>query len=217
MAIELAIKTRPHYLLKLESIVLKSESGEALTDVPSWVGNSLDKAAWVVVRRGEITHGLVPAGVRGSSREQRYAAYVPINTIACCMSPVQLRQQFLEMPPKMRTANGAFHMLEALATKWSATDLLWGPGGSAGFEIASRIPTVSESSDLDIVIYSDTQVSINKLRELQALIPNSPTKVDVQVETQSCGFSLAEYIRDFPAKVLLKKTSGATLSANPWA
>ena len=46
--------------------------GEAL---PAWVEESLGRVPWVVVRRALCRGGLIPVGVRGGLREQRFAAW----------------------------------------------------------------------------------------------------------------------------------------------
>jgi hypothetical protein len=46
----------------------------------------------------------------------------------------------------------AFALLQAVAPLCEATGYVWGPTGSAGFELASGCPTVTQTSDLDLLM-----------------------------------------------------------------
>jgi phosphoribosyl-dephospho-CoA transferase len=49
---------------------------------PFWVTDSLERAPFVVVRRSGSVDGLIPIGVRGSMRNQRFGAYLAGNGIS---------------------------------------------------------------------------------------------------------------------------------------
>ena len=67
-----------HDLLRLrEPIALAADA-----PVPSWVEPVLRRIPWVVVRRGHIRDGMMPVGVRGLTRSQRFAAFVAVATSA---------------------------------------------------------------------------------------------------------------------------------------
>jgi phosphoribosyl-dephospho-CoA transferase len=99
---------------------------------------------------------------------------------------------------------------------WSALPHTWGPGGSVGFELAAGRPTASPQSDLDLVIYADERLTVEEAKRLHTAAQNLPSAVDVRVETPVCGFSLTEYANQAPAPILLRKTSGVMLGADPW-
>ena len=46
---------------------------------------------WVVVRRGRISDGLIPVGVRGSQRHERWAGFAGLNEVLETWRPDQLR------------------------------------------------------------------------------------------------------------------------------
>ena len=75
-----------HDLLRLR------EPGALCADcsVPSWVGPALQRAPWAVVRRGYVREGVVPVGVRGTTRAHRFAAFVALADIAERVSPEDL-------------------------------------------------------------------------------------------------------------------------------
>ena len=63
-----------HELLRLcEPIALTADE-----PVPPWVEPALRRTPWVVVRRGRVRDRMMPVGVRGPARSQRFAAYVKV-------------------------------------------------------------------------------------------------------------------------------------------
>lgn len=61
-------------------------------DAPAWAIAALAAGQPVVVRRALSEEGLVAVGVRGVLREQRLAAFMPLDSIACRVSPEALCQ-----------------------------------------------------------------------------------------------------------------------------
>ena len=59
-------------------------------DAPAWAIAALAAGQPVVVRRALSEEGLVAVGVRGVLREQRLAAFMPLDSIACRVSPEAL-------------------------------------------------------------------------------------------------------------------------------
>src|ERR1041384_4393364 len=77
---------RPHDLLRVSG-------AEALADgptVPDWVRSSLVNAPFVVLRRASRRGHLLPVGIRGASRGERFAAFISIDAILDRISPEQL-------------------------------------------------------------------------------------------------------------------------------
>ena len=58
--------------------------------VPAWVETALRRAPWAVVRRGHVRDGMIPVGVRGLARPQRFAAFLAVGEIADRLSPEDL-------------------------------------------------------------------------------------------------------------------------------
>jgi len=59
-------------------------------DAPPWAIDSLAAGQPVVVRRALSEDGFVAVGVRGLLREQRLAAFMSVDSIACRVSPEAL-------------------------------------------------------------------------------------------------------------------------------
>jgi phosphoribosyl-dephospho-CoA transferase len=218
MPLLLSTKPRPHYLLELGWVALRAEDGSLLQTYPEWVGDNLSQAPFVVVRRAPASEDLVPIGVRGQLREQRFAAFVLSETVWNVITPEDLRQKFnlICEQAAIDETHGIMQSLCNLRERWSTTNLPWGPGGSAGFQLASDIVTVKSTSDLDIVVYADDAEYIPELHRLFKLLPAGNTAIDVQVETPFCGFSLAEF-SNAAGPILLKTPAGPLLGTDPWS
>ena len=93
--------------------------------------------------------------------------------------------------------------------------LAWGPTGSMGFELASRTPSVTTASDLDLVLRALAELPRETARSLVAACATMPIPIDAQVETPTGSVALAEYASG-AARVLLRTSDGARLVANPW-
>src|ERR1700761_6081202 len=132
-------------LLRAESAILSPE-GESMC--PNLTPNQLP---WVVVRRGRVSGGLIPVGVRGSERSERYAGFAPLNEVIEVRRPDQLRLLFAE---NSRKELQAFQSLSYLESRLAGLDMAWGPGGSVGYELASGIPAVRNRSDLDLIFFA---------------------------------------------------------------
>ncbi|MDZ4835167.1 MAG: malonate decarboxylase holo-ACP synthase [Candidatus Melainabacteria bacterium] len=205
---------RPHYLLELVSDELVSaEAGHA----PHWVRDQIEQTPFVVVRRactsvGELEN-MIPVGVRGQERSQRFAAFVSRHQVKRIIAPYELLGA---LPSASNRELGVFAALTTLRNIWHELSSPWGPGGSVGFELATAKKTTHSASDLDIVIYSDKPLPIEQVRFLGSSLANLDVRVDVQVEAPSCAFLLAEYARDYPGEIILRTLSGPMLGVNPW-
>jgi phosphoribosyl-dephospho-CoA transferase len=123
---------RPHDLLRLESpdaILAASPSP------PAWVVPALAEAPWVVVRRTRAAHGLIPVGVRGRTRSQRYAACIPAPAIRERVTPEAIAAARKWETAAQRSASPALSALAVAAGRFDALSLEWGPTGGVGFEL----------------------------------------------------------------------------------
>jgi phosphoribosyl-dephospho-CoA transferase len=168
---------------------------------------------WVVVRRGRIADGLIPVGVRGAQRHQRYAGFTRLSEVLEIRQPDQLR---LTLAEDSRRALQAFRTLSYLESHLVGLEMSWGPGGSVGYELASGIPTVRDDSDLDFILFAPRQLETTEVQDLWRTISSAPGKVDVLVETLLCGFSLKEFATTSQHKILLRTNNGRILGSNPW-
>jgi phosphoribosyl-dephospho-CoA transferase len=200
---------KTHDLLHLSCLEL--EQADAIK--PEWLDAVLKACPWVVVRRAVSHTKQVPVGVRGKERAQRWAGFVNPEQIAQVVSPNQLRESLVE---SSRRGLRPFHSLRFLGTKAALKGLDWGPGGSAGFELASGRPTVTEASDLDIIIRAPEPFDRAFANSIGIQLEGVPTRMDVLIETPHCGFSLNEYAHSQLDKVLVRTDTGRILAADPW-
>ena len=185
--------------------------------VPSWVEPALRRTPWVVVRRGYVRDGMMPVGVRGLTRQERFAAYLAVAEIADRLSPEDLTLSRYAIEQKRRDALPALTALTRLAPILGRRGHRWGPGGSVGFEIATGVPTATASSDLDLVLRQDRRLEPNEAFDLRAALAQAaaPARIDVMLETPRGGVSLAD-LAAMPAQVLVRTPDGARLAADPW-
>ncbi|SIT46151.1 Phosphoribosyl-dephospho-CoA transferase [Paraburkholderia ribeironis] len=203
---------RPHDLLCLKRLA-------AFDDEPAWVREAFERAPYAVVRRAPAEAGYVAIGVRGVERAQRYGTWARSTDIVSAVPPETLVQT---SAPAGRDALPPFVALCALRS--DAASLLrgfvWGPTGSAGFELATRTPTVTGSSDLDLLIRTPAPLAHDLARELaeylQALAQRVGIRVDAQLDTPAGGVALVEWATG-KARVMARHASGPQLVADPWA
>jgi phosphoribosyl-dephospho-CoA transferase len=195
-------------------ILLRKEPGVISTQGdPACPYLNPNQHPWVVVRRGRISDGLVPVGVRGSQRHERWAGFTGLSEVLETRRPDQLR---LKLAEDSRGALQAFRTLSYLESHLVGLDMSWGPGGSVGYELASGIPAVRADSDLDFILFAPRKLEITEAQDLWRMIRSAPGKVDALVETPFCGFSLEEFVTTSPRKILLRTSDGRILGSNPW-
>ncbi len=177
-------------------------------EAPVWAQQALAAGHPVVVRRGLCEPGLVAVGIRGTSRNQRLAAFMPIHSIQRVLSPEQLR-------PRAGADFPALRALETVAPILAATGLPWGPTGSVGFQLATGIAVLRETSDLDLILRTPNPFSRQHARVLLAELNDAPCRIDLQLETPNGAVALREWSGE-ARRVLLKCAEGARLVDNPW-
>ncbi|NPT60391.1 malonate decarboxylase holo-ACP synthase [Paraburkholderia elongata] len=208
---------RPHDLLRLSRLPLFD--GE-----PAWVRGSFERAPYAVVRRALAADGFVAVGLRGVERSQRYGTWAHLDDIEAAVPPEALARR---SPLAERNALPAFAALAALQrdavggdTAGALAGFVWGPTGSTGFELATQAPTVTFSSDLDLLIRAPERLSrdtaIQLLNHLQAIAQRAGIRVDAQLETPAGGVALAEWAAD-KARVMARHARGPLLVTDPWA
>jgi phosphoribosyl-dephospho-CoA transferase len=200
---------QPHDLLCLQP------GTELQTDVPQpdWVRDVLSAKHPVVVRRGMRSEVSIPVGLRGATRGQRFAAQVDAACVLQAIKPESLTRAVLSLS-EARREMPALAMLRQLQQELSI-EQVWGPTGSVGFELASGLPVVKPSSDLDIVVRAHAPISRGEAQTLLSLFANSLCRSDVSLDTPYGGVSLLEWARG-DCKVLLKTDTGPRLVGDPW-
>jgi phosphoribosyl-dephospho-CoA transferase len=198
--------------------LLRIDSAAALgwdVDAPDWALQSLRRAPWVVVRRAPSRQDLLPVGVRGFARNERVAAWLPRTAIRECCTPRALAAargwlRLRDVTPAIATLHQAEAILHAHG--WSKH---WGPGGSAGFELASGQPVTTIDSDLDLVIFADAPYGRTDAVALIDALTSLSVRCDVLMETPYGAVALAEYARG--DDVLMQRTPhGPRLVQDPW-
>jgi phosphoribosyl-dephospho-CoA transferase len=203
---------RPHDLLRLRRL-------PAFDDEPAWVRAAFERAPYAVVRRALAAEGVVAVGVRGTGRAQRYGTWAEAGDIESAVPPEALLEA---LPLAGRDALRPFAALAVLRSDGAGAlaGFTWGPTGSAGFELATRVPTVTESSDLDLLIRAPEPLTRDLARalldHLRTLAARAGIRVDAQLETPAGGVALAEWAAG-KARVMARDASGPQLIADPWA
>jgi len=204
---------RPHDLVRL------SEPGAVLNAdpaPPAWVAPALATAPFAVVRRcGAAPSGMVPVGVRGRTRGERFAAQVPVAAIAGCVVPERLAVERAWEQARRREGVPALAALAAAAPWLEALRLPWGPVGGIGFELATGIPVLTAASDVDLLVRAAGPFDLGKLQALAARLATMSVRFDVQLELAEGAVALAELVREAPGTVLLRTARGPRLVAWP--
>ncbi|TWT08032.1 malonate decarboxylase holo-ACP synthase [Planococcus sp. CPCC 101016] len=197
------MELNPHDLLEIES----AKELTSLSDIPEWVKSSIAEAPFVVVRRARASEGWIAVGIRGKERNERFAAFVPVDRILRRITPEQLTRE--------RKWNGKskeiFRGLEEIGKVLDYHSLEWGPTGSIGFELASGKETTKKTSDIDIVIRFSKNFTLNFARMIEAELKNNQFRVDIQIETSEGAFLLNEYLASGEKPILLRTVDGPRL------
>ncbi|EPH97701.1 malonate decarboxylase holo-[acyl-carrier-protein] synthase [Enterococcus faecalis 13-SD-W-01] len=183
---------------------------EIKEELPEWL--KLSQQVYGVVRRSEPSDpAFLPIGLRGSARNQRFALEILSDSIQKVIHPWTIidQESFREKEIASFPAYQQFHAARDILSGYK-----WGVGGSLGFELASGIQAVKETSDFDLLLYADSPAGL----PLQAIQSHSDffEQFDTQVITSKGGFSLKEYLRTPEKKILLKTTTGPKLTKEIW-
>ncbi len=203
---------RTHDLVRLR----EPSALRPIAPMPAWVEPALRRAPWVVVRRQRARDGLIPVGVRGGTRAERYAAWVAAGAISERRSPEDLAGSGFGIDGERHGASPARAALLRVAPILVGRGQPWGPGGSVGFELATGVVTATATSDLDLILRQARRLERGEAGELliALLRAAAPTRIDVLLETPQGGVSLAELVAT--SELLLRTTDGVRLCLDPW-
>jgi phosphoribosyl-dephospho-CoA transferase len=203
----------PHDLLWIDD----ANALKAVDSLPCWASADWLLRAPAVVRRERVADPrLVPVGLRGKTRNERVAVYLDRDAVAASIRPEMLVESSRCYINDHRNRLRAFEALAVLAPSLDATGLAWGPTGSVGFQLASRLPVVREDSDLDIVLRAGVPLSATQTAELRTIWSASICRIDMQVDTGIGAFSFSEWAEG-NGRVLLRTDMGPVLTRDPWA
>jgi len=178
-------------------------------DAPLWVKEVLQRGDPVVVRRAITSVDQVAVGVRGQFRHQRYAGQMPRSAISRQLKPEALThvdtKQFEHLAERLQT-------ISSIMKNFSGC---WGYTGSFGFELATGVKTVTQQSDIDLLIRAEQPFEKKQAIELLETFQQAGLNVDIQLQLPQGGLALKEWAGN-SGKVLLKRADGAVLVENPW-
>jgi phosphoribosyl-dephospho-CoA transferase len=201
---------RPHDLLRLVSGAGLRHEGSR----PAWVATSLARAPWVVVRRARTPLGLVPVGVRGLTRGERFAAFLASEAVAARVTPEDLAAARGWRHMSRARWIGSLQVLDVVDELFASLGFAWGPTGSVGFELATGVAAASVTSDLDVVVRAPEPWTLENAREIADHLNRLPARVDAQLDAPIGAVTLAEYARG--GRVLLRTPDGPRLIHDPW-
>lgn len=202
---------------------------------PAWLDDFNSHIPCAVVRRAPCMQNTVPIGLRGSTRGVRAAACIHRELILECITPEDLAagKRWRSNPHLTQTGlSQALDFVDALLSPArfaeetqgctdpsrkaaGCADFTWGPAGSAGFELASEFPVVTDTSDLDLIIRMSAFCSLQIARELHEKLQESPIRIDALLEFPEGAISLSEYARG-DSSVVMRTTNGPRLLREPW-
>ena len=182
---------------------------------PLWVEHSLREAPLVVVRRAKSFAEIIPVDVRGSLRNQRFAAFLAPVSIRRRITPEQLSATGGRLSKARIQEIAGLKALAVIEEQLASFSLAYGPTGSIGFELASGLPTATSASDLDLLIRAPERLPIQLAQELVSIFSGRPCRVDAQLETPRGALSLAEYASG-QRPLLLRQDGGPILVDDAW-
>jgi phosphoribosyl-dephospho-CoA transferase len=179
---------------------------------PEWVDAAIQRAPYVVIRRARVDNGLLPVGIRGSARSERFAACLPEHAIQAVVRPEDVAAlRSWETSPPTISISLALDLVEHLFREFT-----WGPTGSVGFQLASGSAVTTSESDLDILVRTPHRFSQETAQRLQRALTASPVRVDVQLETPAGAIALSEYAQRSD-QFLARTLDGPRFIKDPWS
>lgn len=207
-----ASQVRPHDLVWLLGC---SRLLSELT--PLWVQESLRKVPVAVVRRAPHDGKQIPIGIRGVSREQRFAAAISAGSIVRTMAPERLLNEHC-IPIRSRYAEiPALRAFQVVLKRWGRLEYVWGPTGSVGFELGTGCEAAMPASDLDLMIRVPNRLSRADAKRMLTELSGTGASVDVQLEIPDGVISMKEYCStEQGQEILLRTINEPRLVLDPW-
>ncbi|MEQ7919963.1 malonate decarboxylase holo-ACP synthase [Xanthomonas sp. WHRI 1810A] len=180
-------------------------------DAPAWCVEVMGLGHPVVVRRALVDAGQVAVGVRGHSRDQRYATVMALADIQRRVQPEQLVDASIQGAgdwPALRALRQIQPVMKGLG-------LPWGVVGSLGFELACGVPVLHQGSDLDLILRTPQFFNRREAAHLVGALEQVDCRIDLQLQTPLGAVALREWAGT-SRQVLLKAADGARLVRDPW-
>lgn len=196
------MEIKVHDIVQFESI----DHLEKIIPIPNWVNDAPASKNYGVVRRMPVTNQIVPIGLRGTTREQRFGTFIHERNIIQVISPESLVERI-----ELFKDEQYFLALKNMKEAFKQFNVVWGPTGSVGFEIATSIKVTTPNSDIDICLYQE-EINQELLIEVGSFLETLDVRVDVQVETPSMGaFLLNDYLRNGETGFIVRTPFGPQL------
>lgn len=180
---------------------------------PAWVRDALSQMAVVVVRRAEAPSGFAAVGVRGPSRELRFAALVELKEVRKLQTPESLasergwHENIAGIPDRLGETLTLFDELSM------REKLVWGPVGSVGYQLATGLPVTTNESDVDVLIRCEVPPEQPILSAVRDAAKKSLACLDVILEGPPGAVALEELRSQV---VLLKTNREPRIAAFRW-
>ncbi|MGX7265027.1 malonate decarboxylase holo-ACP synthase [Enterococcus crotali] len=196
-------------MIEAHDIVRIHPSFMSTKEWPDWF-KATDRL-YATVRRAVVNEKVIPVGLRGQQRNQRFAFELPVTAVEEVIHPWELIQKDSFRQKEVADFSAYQAYIQARKLLQETT---WGVGGSLGFELATDYPTIKETSDLDVLIYvkESAELPLEVIRQNLSLF----SQWDTQVITKKGGFSLKEYLQNPNKKILLKTITGPILTDKLW-
>jgi phosphoribosyl-dephospho-CoA transferase len=180
---------------------------------PAWVRDALSLMPVVVVRRVEAPPGFAAVGIRGRSRELRFAALVELKDVRKLRTPESLasergwHENLARIPGRLRETLTLFDEFS------DREKLVWGPVGSVGYQLATGLPVTTGESDVDVLIRCHVPPDPLMLSAVRDVARKSMNHLDVILEGPPGAVALEEL---HSREVLLKTSRGPRIAAFTW-
>lgn len=165
-----------HDIVYLDS----SEAIQSHETIPDWVFSEDTAKNIAVVRRMKTMEHVVPIGLRGKNRTERFGAFALKDNIFKVITPKEAACG-VAPPSHEQTINQLRSIFK---------DTCWGIGGSVGFTMATGIQACTASSDVDVVLYLERFEALRPLQLLYEEIQRLTHQIDVQIEISALGSCL---------------------------
>lgn len=210
--LQAAIHVQPHDL-----VWLLNEPPFLPEMTPLWVQESLKEASVAVVRRVPHDGRQIPIGIRGASREQRFAATISAGLVVRTMPPECLLNEYCASRRSRYAEVPALRAFQIILKRWRQVEYVWGPTGSVGFELGTGREVATPESDLDLMIRMPNRLPRNDAKRMLAELSGIGTSADVQLETPDGVIALKEYCStEQGQEMLLRTINGPRLVRDPW-
>ena len=180
-------------------------------DAPTWCVEVIRLGHPAVVRRAVVDADRVAVGVRGRSRDQRYATVMALADIQRRVKPEQLVNAALPQGGDWP----ALRALRQIQPLMNGLGLPWGVVGSLGFELACGVPVLHQGSDLDLILRTPQFFNRREAAHLVGALEQADCRIDLQLQTPTGAVALREWAGT-SRQVLLKAADGARLVRDPW-